>query len=226
MSVKMICSPISLLSVLLALLFCGCGKPVFTKFLVQYKSPELIRFFEANARTAVMPVLTKEYTTLNFNVSAKEAEDFIRAGQGQIPLLPFNTLAKAVNDSNALGVLVNLLNQYYKKGEINPEGVTRITGMLREDAPKFILFLKLEQADLYRDTKKDYKIQLTISGKLYYVKSRSVVLSFVCTSFSRNADKSELPGLDEIVRTTLKEMAGSLPYDPDKAVLREKSRDW
>jgi hypothetical protein len=222
----MMCLRISLFLALGALLLCGCDKPIFTKFIIQYKSPDLLRFYRTGVRTVVFPIVTKEVTPLNFNASAREIEGFLREHQDHIRIIPFDDFLEALSDSNALGNLVAVLNTYYRKHEVSVKEVSRLashTGQLR---PEYFLFLRLERMELYRDLKKEYKIQLTLSGKLYGLDRQAVVLSFVCTSFSRSPDKTRLPNLNEIVRLTLDEMAKGLPYDPQKVVGDQEQADW
>ncbi len=223
---KMKCFQISLLSFFILLVLSGCSKPVFTKFLIQFKSPELFHLYESNAKTVVFPILSKTYSVLDFNASSRGTEDLIRKNQGNIALVPFDDILKTVNDSDALETLVFLINSFYKKGDISPKDISRLVKVSSSYEPTFFLFLKLERAELYKDLKKEFKIQVTVSGKLYYIKSNSVVFSFVCTSFSKSFKKGSLPDYAEMLNLAIDEFAKGLPYDSEKAMRLENGADW
>lgn len=211
---------------ILWVVFVGCDKPMFCRFQILSKSPALFHFYSSDVKMVTFPLLTRTYSQTDFRVSAREIEALLANHQPRLTIIPFEELVKMVNDSNAVEPLLTFINGYYEKGAISSREAGHMARFLKDYNPEYFLLLKLERADRYRDLHGEYKIQLTVSGKLYHLQSRSVALSFICTAYSRNPDKKVLPNLDQMVSYTLESMTQSLPYDAEKALRGEKGADW
>ena len=204
----------------------GCDSESTSRFQIQYRGPDLRVFLEPGARTVAFPVVTREFTSLKVDRSSRRLEELLGVHQPGVPVIPFEDFYATLVDSGADKPLVEALNRFYKDGEIPVKAAERVAQCGAKYEPKFFLFLRLDRAEVYRDSKRDNKIQLLISGKLYYIRKKEVVLSFVCAAFARNKDRKALPGVAELSGLAVEQIARGLPSDPGKSVLLEKRDDW
>ncbi|MFH0921036.1 MAG: hypothetical protein V1913_11825 [Fibrobacterota bacterium] len=217
---------LEILALAALLLFAGCDSEVVSKFQIQYRGPDLRVFLEPGARTVAFPVVTREFTSLKIDRSSKQFEELLALHQRDLPVIPFEDFYATLVDSGADRPLVEALNRFYKDGEIPTKAADRMARCGAQYEPKFFLFLKLDRAEAYRDNRRESKIQLLISGKLYYIRKKAVVLSFVCAVSAGNRDKNALPGVAELSGRAVEQIAKGLPSDPGKSVLLEKRDDW
>lgn len=219
-------STLSLLLLAGLLFLPGCDSDVASRFQIKYRGPDLSVFLLPGARTVVFPVITHEYSTVKFDRTSRQLEEFLAIHQRNLPVIPFDDFFATLADSGADKSLIEAVNRFYKDGEIPFRAADRMAECGKRFEPKFFLFLKLDRAEVYRDDKRDSKIQLLISGKLYYIKKKEVVLSFVCGAFAKNRDRHALPGVADLSGLAVEQIAKGLPSDPGKSMLLEKRDDW
>ena len=216
----------SALALALALAFFGCRGESFSSFKVLSQGDDLKYFLGAGSRTVIFPVVTRETDTLDGRRSSEKMEHFLLEAQPGLPVLPFADFREAVLGQGKEKELLEACNEFYRSGEVPQKNLERLAACAAALDPRFFLFLKVDRAELYKDTRGLYKKRAFVGGRLYHLPQGRTAMAFTSSALSQSAKKEALPDVEKLVSDALAAAARGLPSNPKRPYLAEKEKSW
>jgi len=215
------------LFLLFILVFEGCAPAVFSKFVITRKDPDMADFYEPGRRLVFFPVLAKDYSSLDsISKRSRKLEEAVKIDRRHLDVIPFDDFSERIQDSSAQNDFLKLLNNFRRTGEVGKKGAQSLASITRAFETDYFVFLRLSEAVAYQDRHQTHKRLIRVEGLVWSVRRNKPLFSFLCGTYAKAAEISELPPLSELSDFNASEISRNLPFDSERALSPEKRKDW